>query len=160
MVLEFQGEVEEGLQSGDEGESFLEANEQPIIAEDDAPPEPMNLQSQRMVETISDCFEEYCFGTGSFDLNKFVALSQTIFDCDNGRNDESSDSIEKVKSSIISRLIRKMFVTLSLTKTQMNLLNRFIKGVLVFSIKTTPKLRVKFTLVTIHVFVRVSTRLV
>ena len=160
MVLEFQGEVEEGLQSGDEGESFLEANEQPIIAEDDAPPEPMNLQSQRMVETISDCFEEYCFGTGSFDLNKFIALSQTIFDCDNGRNDESSDSIEKVKSSIISRLIRKMFVTLSLTKTQMNLLNRFIKGVLVLSTKRTSNLPVKFTPVTIHVFVRVSTRLV
>ena len=65
-------------------------------------------------------------------MNKFLNLSQTRLDWDNDNYGESSCSVEKVKLAIISRLIRKMFVTLSLSKTQMNILNRFIKGVLVF----------------------------
>ena len=37
-----------------------------------------------------------------------------------------------MKAIILSRLIRRVFVTISLTKSQTDVLNRFIKGVLVF----------------------------
>ena len=92
-----------------------------------------SLDCERLVDCVSQCFEEFCFSGNSFDINKFVSLSHIIFSNENDRNDSSFDTIQKIKADVLSHLIRRVFVMLSLTKSQMDVLNRFLKAVLIFA---------------------------
>ena len=84
------------------------------------------------VQDICDCFSQLCFDTPQFDPNPFCFLSRIVFGADGSDVSESEDSVARSKGKIISTLLRKVFVKLSLTKSQMDSLNRFIKAILVF----------------------------
>ena len=84
------------------------------------------------VETICDCFEPLCFGSHCFDPTPFDFLSRTVFRGDDRDSSERKDNLDKFKGKIVSTLLRKVFVKLSLTKNQMDSLNRIIKAILVF----------------------------
>ena len=51
---------------------------QPLLLHDDGHEhqDDAALQTERMADCITDCFEEFCFVDKSFDLNKFASLSQ------------------------------------------------------------------------------------
>ena len=91
------------------------------------------LQNDRLAHCISECFEEFCFDGTTFDLKRFASLSNTFFGPDGIRNGMSLNSCESVKPKVLSRLMRKVFVMFSLSKKQMDVLNKFVKAVLVFS---------------------------
>ena len=89
------------------------------------------LQTERLVQCISDCFEEFCLEDRRFDLKRFARLTEAFFGDENRPYCGELKSKDGIKSKVLTCLMRKVFVALSLSKTQMDLLNRFLKGVLI-----------------------------
>ena len=133
--LGLQGESQEACLQFVENETEEVFGQQFVFAGDDDDMEENDtfMENDRMVDCICECFEDFCFVDKTFDLNKFSQLSQTLLELSNSQTGCTSENIQSMKAKILSRLTKKMFVTLSLTKTQMDTLNRFIKGVLVFA---------------------------
>ena len=101
-VLSVQDDEEPGSFGGNQPEL---ASDQPLLFLDEDEEDIQDglpLQTERMAQCVTDCFEEYCFVDNSFDLNKFALLSQKLLDVVNERNDHSSDSFNRIKSIILS----------------------------------------------------------
>ena len=75
----------------------------------------------------------FCFIGKTFDLERFVSPTQSFPDNDNDHASIAVDASENVRAKIISRVVRKAFEMLSLTKRQMDVLNRPIKAIVVFA---------------------------
>ena len=90
------------------------------------------LQSERMAHRVSDCIEEICLDTKTFDPKRFASLVEVFFGQQSNTDRMSFESECSVKTKTISRLMSKLFVTLSLSKKQMDVLNRLVKAVLIF----------------------------
>ena len=73
-----------------ETEPEFESGSQPVI-DMDGNADDMCLQAERMVECISDCFEDYCFLDNTFDLNRFASLSQRLLEFNHSQPDRSSE---------------------------------------------------------------------
>ena len=126
--LGLQGESQEACLQFVENETEEVFGQQFVFAGDDDDMEENDtfMENDRMVDCICECFEDFCFVDKTFDLNKFSQLSQTLLELSNSQTGCTSENIQSMKAKILSRLTKKMFVMLSLTKTQMDTLNRFI----------------------------------
>ena len=79
------------------------------------------------VETISVGFYESCFSKANFNAYSFISDCHSLFkQSENKTNHETSF----LKAKVMSNVMRKLFVELSLTKQQMDKLNRFLKAVI------------------------------
>ena len=115
-----------------EGDVFEQNAEDQIFPCGDPVGEESSIALERLAECISNCFDEFCFENKTMDLEQFASLVQTLF----GEEDETgclfAKTRQSVKAKILSRLTRKVFVMLTLTRSQMDTLNRFMKAVLIF----------------------------
>ena len=117
LLPAFPTEFDEG---GEEPDEFYENS-----------PEQTSLSDERTVRCISDCFDEFCFLDKTISCERFVSLSRAFFEPENGLLSSSVGISIRVKARILSRVVRKVFVLLSLSKTQADVLNRFLKTVLI-----------------------------
>ena len=86
---------------------------------------------KRLLQSLTDCFDKFCFLHGKFDSSKFIFLTQTFFD-EKGYDNLAweHDRFTLLKAKTISFVMKKVFVMLALTKSQMDTLNAFFKTVL------------------------------
>ena len=91
-----------------------------------------SINIERLAKCISDCFEEFCFGNKTFDIKRFASLAKMFFGEEDRTTCLNLGSSENTKAKVLSHLTRKILAMLSLTKRQMDVLNRFLKAVLVF----------------------------
>ena len=84
---------------------------------------------KRLVDCLTECFDRFCFLHGSFDSSTFISLAQTFFP-ENGNENFSltKDRFMLLKGKVISFVMKKVFVILALTKTQIDKLNAFFQG--------------------------------
>ena len=83
-------------------------------------------------EDICDCFSRLCFDSRYFDPTPFCFLSRIVFGGDHSDISENDVPIARLKGKIVSALLRKTFVKLSLSKHQMDSLNRLIRAIVIF----------------------------
>ena len=88
---------------------------------------------QRTIECLCDCLEKACFVNGTFDSNAFVRLSQALLKRDFLSRAFDEQSFSLFTGKIISFTMRKLFVTLALSKKQMDTLNSFFKALLLLT---------------------------
>ena len=79
------------------------------------------------VETISLGFYESCFSKANFNPQSFISHCHSLFqEYENKTNQKTTI----LKAKVISNVMRKVFSELSMTRRQMDKLNRFIKAVI------------------------------
>ena len=100
--------------------SSHEMNEPDDLAHEGAESE-LPFQEERLAQCISDCFEQFCFDSTSFDIKRFASLAETFFGNETERGLSASHSLQSVRAKNLSRLSRKVFVMLSLTKKKSTL---------------------------------------
>ena len=100
---------------------------------DDADCDEGDICFKRLLECLTECFDKFCFVHGTFDPTKFTSLWQSFFHGnENVINLLNSYRFTLLKGKILSFMMKKLFVMLALTKTQMDTLNAFYKTVLLF----------------------------
>ena len=99
---------------------------------DDSPDEASSTFSARLANCVTECFEEFCFVNGSFDINHFLSLSQQLFNDDCVQPALGQDPVDILRGKVLSTVLRKVFVRLSLSKSQIDALNRLVKAIILF----------------------------
>lgn len=88
--------------------------------------------SARLANCITDCFEEFCFDNSTFDIDNFLLLSQQLFLNDSIQHSFPQEQIDILRGKVLSMVLRKVFVLLSLSKSQTDVLNRLVKAIILF----------------------------
>ena len=100
--------------------------------DEDCIEEESSINIEQLARCKGGCFEEFCFENKTFDIKQFASLAKTFFGDKAQKSRSGYDSSGNIKAKVLSRLMRKMFVLLTLTKRQIDVLNRNVKAVLVF----------------------------
>ena len=79
------------------------------------------------VEAISLGFYESCFSKAFFNSHSFISDCHSLFQEYENKTDQKTTIL---KAKVISNVMRKLFSELSMTRQQMDKLNRFIKAVI------------------------------
>ena len=82
------------------------------------------------VDAIIQCFCDLCFSNPIFETDSILSACR-FFDEQNGGPSMDETKASFLKAKVISNIMKNVFVRLSLTKTQMDVLNRFIKLILI-----------------------------
>ena len=96
--------------------TFPEQND-PFDNEDEEGDDNESPQFVRLAQCISDCFLEFCFGDRTFDTKLFASLSETFFGNENEMGCKAFDMRKSIKARVVSRIMRKVFVMLSVKKS-------------------------------------------
>ena len=95
---------------------------------DDADCDEGDICFKRLLECLTECFDKFCFVHGTFDPTKFTSLWQSFFHGnENVINHLNRYRFTLLKGKILSFMMKKLFVMLALTKTQIDTLNTFFK---------------------------------
>ena len=100
-------------------DDFREDFEDEVESDDDH--EDTSIQIERMVHSVSDCFL-HCFKESPFTIGSFVSLSNAFFTPED-LSPSSSRARDILKSKVITRLIKKVFVSIALSKSHIDKMN-------------------------------------
>ena len=84
------------------------------------------------VDAIIQCFCDFCFSNPIFETDSILSACR-FFDEQNGGSSMDETKASFLKAKVISNIMKRVFVRLSLTKTQMDVLNRLIKSILLLA---------------------------
>ena len=119
-------------QTEDDSPDSLDLNSL-LDSADDSIDEVSSTFSARLASCVTECFEEFCFVDDRFDINHFLSLSRQLFNDDYVQQVLGQEPIDILRGKVLSTVLRKVFVRLSLSKSQIDALNRLVKAIILFT---------------------------
>ena len=122
-----------GLQQSEDGVSGIPDMNESFDSTGESLDEVSSTFGARLANCITDCFEEFCFVNNTFDIDNFLSLSQKLFNIDSVQSMFQQEPIDVLRGKVLSTVLRKVFVKLSLSKSQIDALNRLVKAIILFT---------------------------